>query len=70
MARKPLDLPMAASKAFMRDLRKYRAEPDEKHWAAIVQRQLDALHGFVGPRDKPLRFRDVVALFEQMRDEF
>jgi hypothetical protein len=65
--KKPLDIPMAASKAFMRDLRKYHAEPDDARRAEIAQRQLDALQGFLGPRDRKLRLRDVVKLFEEMR---
>jgi hypothetical protein len=69
MARKPLDIPTAASKAFIKDLRAYHAERNAARRAEIVQRQLDALQGFVVPRDKPLRFRDVVALFEEMRDQ-
>jgi hypothetical protein len=68
MARKPLDLPMTVARAFARDMRLYHAERDAARRAEIAQRQLDALHGFLGPRDKPLRLRDVIALFEEMKD--
>jgi hypothetical protein len=68
MARKPLDLPMQVAKAFAKDMRAYHAEGDAMKRAEIVQRQLDALHRFQGPRDKKLRFQDITRMFEEMKD--
>jgi hypothetical protein len=36
--------------------------------AEIVQRQLDALQRFQGPRDTKLRFCYITKLFEEMKD--
>jgi hypothetical protein len=36
--------------------------------AEIAERQLDALQKFLGPRDKKLQLRDIVELFDQMKD--
>ena len=68
MIAKPLDLPMAVAKAFARDMRLYHAESDAVKGAEIVQRQLDTLQRFQGPRDKLLLFRDITKLFEEMKD--
>lgn len=64
---KPLDVPIAVAKAFARDMRLYHAETDAMKRAEIVQRQLDALQRFQGPRDKALRYRDVARMFEEMK---
>jgi hypothetical protein len=56
---KPQDLPMQIAKAFLKDMRAYHVEHDAIERAEIVQRRLDALQRFQGPRDKPLRFRDI-----------
>jgi hypothetical protein len=68
MAGKPLDLPMAVARAFAKDMRAYHAERDAMKRAETVQRQLDALQRFQGPRDKALRFRDITRMFEEMGD--
>jgi hypothetical protein len=69
MVRKPLDLPMQVAKAFAKDMRAYHAEGDAIRRAEIAERQLDVLQGFLGPRDKKLRLRDVIAMFEEMKDQ-
>jgi hypothetical protein len=69
MPRKPLDLPMAVAKAFVRDMRRHHAESDAVKQRAFAERQLEALQPFLGPRDKKLRLRDVIALFEEMKDQ-
>jgi hypothetical protein len=68
MASKPLDVPMDVAEAFAKDMRAYHAERDPMKRAEIAQRQLDALQRFQGPRDTPLRFRDIIEMFEEMKD--
>jgi hypothetical protein len=65
---KPLDIPMQVAKAFARDMRLYHAERDTVKRAEIAQRQFDALQRFQGWRDKPLRFRDITKMFDEMKD--
>ena len=59
---------MAVAKGFAKDMRLYHAERDAIKRAEIVQRQLDSLQRFQGPRDAKLRFRDITKLFEEMKD--
>jgi len=68
MARKPLNLPMDAVRQFAEDMRAFHAASSTMDRAEIAERQLDALQKFLGPRDKKLRLRDVIELFEQMKD--
>jgi hypothetical protein len=69
MARKPLDLPMQVAKAFVKDMRAYHAEPNAIKRDEIAARQLHALRGYQGPREKKLRVHDVKEMFEQMKDD-
>ena len=46
----------------------FHAEPNPVKRREYAERQLDALQGFLGPRDNKLRLRDVIAMFEEMRD--
>jgi hypothetical protein len=68
MARKPLDLPMAAAKAFIKDMKAFHAEPNAIKRDEIASRQLHALREFQGPRDKKLRIHDIKEMFEHMKD--
>ena len=68
MARKPLNLPMDAVRQFAEDMRAFHAASSTMDRAEIAEQQLDALQKFLGPRDKKLRLRDVIELFEQMKD--
>jgi hypothetical protein len=52
--RKPLDLPPAVARAFVKDVRAYLAEEDGHKRDAIAVRQLRALQEFQNPREKPL----------------
>jgi hypothetical protein len=67
MSKPPLNLPMAVVKSFVDDMNEYWSEPNAVSRAEIAERQLTALQQFLGPRDKKLRLRDVIALFEEMR---
>jgi hypothetical protein len=69
MPQKPLDLPMQVVKGFAKDLKAFHAERSEVKRAEIAQRQLDALAPFNAPRAAKLRLRDVIAMFEEMRDQ-
>jgi hypothetical protein len=66
---KPLDLPMKVAKAFARDMRRYHPESDAVKQRAFAERQLEALQPFLEPRDKKLRLRDIIAMFEEMKDQ-
>ena len=68
MARKPLDLPMQVVRSFAKDMRAYHAEPNTMKRVEIAERQLDVLQEFRGPQDKKLEVRDIIELFEEMKD--
>jgi hypothetical protein len=57
MPLKPLDLPMEVAKAFVKDMRAYFAEPNAIKRDEIAARQLHALRGYQGPREKASRSR-------------
>jgi hypothetical protein len=69
IVRKPLNLPPAVARAFVRDMKTYFAEEDGHKRDAIAVRQLHALKEHQGPREKPLRLSDVKEMFQQMKDE-
>jgi hypothetical protein len=68
MTRKPPNLPMKVVRQFAEDMRAFHAEPSTMERAEIAERQLDALQKFLGPQDKKLRLRDIIELFEEMKD--
>ncbi len=65
--RKPLDLPPAIARAFVKDMRAYFAEEDQTKRDAIAVRQLHALKEHQGPREKALRLSDVKQMFLEMK---
>ncbi len=67
MTRKPLDLPPAVARAFVKDMRAFFAEEDKHKQDAIAVRQLNALREHQGPREKPLRLSDVKQMFVEMK---
>jgi hypothetical protein len=56
MIRKPLNLPPAVAKAFIKDMRAFHAEPNRYKQDEIAL-QLHALKEHQGPRERPPRFR-------------
>jgi hypothetical protein len=69
MARLPLDLPLNVAMAFVKDMRAYHAEPNAIKRDEIASRQLHALRGYQGPREKKLRVHDVKEMFEQIKNQ-
>ena len=68
MPRKPIDLPPAVARRFVKDMLAYFAEPNSIKRDEIAARQLHALRQYQGPREKKLRLVDVKEMFRQMRD--
>ena len=64
---KPLDLPPAVARAFVKNMRAYFAEKNPIKRDAIAARQLHALTEHQGPREKALRLSDVKEMFQQMK---
>ena len=63
---KPLDLPPAAARRFVEDMRAFFKETNPIKQDEIAARQVHALrHYYVGK----LRLTDVIDMFNQMRDE-
>jgi hypothetical protein len=66
---KPIDLPPAVAKAFVRDMKAFFAaggtgvKADE-----IAIRQLIILNEYLGRRERPLRVIDVKKMFVKMKD--
>jgi hypothetical protein len=69
MIRKPLDLPPAVARAFIKDMREFFAEENGHKRDEIAARQLSALNEFRGRQEKPLRLSDVKQMFLAMRDQ-
>jgi hypothetical protein len=65
--RKPLELPPAVARAFVKDMKAYFAEENRYKQDEIALRQLHALWEFQGPREKKLRLSDVKAMFVEMK---
>jgi hypothetical protein len=68
MPGKPLDLPLAVARSFVRDMRAFFAVSSSIKKDEIAARQLHALNAFRRPRDKPLRLADVKQMFLEMRE--
>jgi hypothetical protein len=68
VSRKPIDLPPAVAREFVKDMQAYFAEEDGHRRDAIAIRQLHALKEFQGPRDK-LRLSDVKRMFILMNNK-
>jgi hypothetical protein len=66
--RKPIELPPAAARAFVDDMRAYFAEENPIKRDGIAVRQLRALREHQGPREKKLRLSDVKEMFEEMKN--
>ncbi len=69
MPRKPIELPPAVARAFVRDMNAYFAETNLIKRDEIAIRQLVALNEYLGRRERPLRVIDVKEMFPQMRDQ-
>jgi hypothetical protein len=69
MPRKPIELPPAIARAFIRDMNAYFAETNLIKRDEIAIRQLVALNEYLGRRERPLRVTDVKEMFLQMRNQ-
>jgi hypothetical protein len=69
MPRKPIELPPAVARAFVRDMNAYFAETNLIKRDEIAIRRLVALNEYLGRRERPLRVIDVKEMFLQMRDQ-
>ncbi len=67
IVRKPLDLPPAVAKAFVKDMRAFFKEENAVKRDEIALRQLHALRAFERPREK-LSLLDIKAMFRAMKD--
>jgi hypothetical protein len=68
MSRKPIEIPPAAARAFLRDMRAFHAAKTGLEKDEIAARQLRALREHQGPHYKPLRLTDVHEMFVAMKD--
>jgi DNA topoisomerase IB len=68
MPRKPLDLPPAAARAFVKDMRAFHAAATGFEKDEIAARQLHALREQQRPGEK-LRLIDVHEMFQEMKDQ-
>jgi hypothetical protein len=59
---------MEIVRQFAEDMRAFHAAQNTMDRAELAERQLEALQKFLGPRDKMLQLRDVIELFEEMKD--
>lgn len=67
MPHKPIELPPAVARAFVRDMHGFFAEKDPIKRDAIAAEQMTVLRKYQAPPEKPLRIIDVREMFVQMR---
>jgi hypothetical protein len=68
MPRKPVEIPPAAARAFVRDMRAFHAAATGFEKDEVAARQLHALRGHQRPGEKKLQVVDVHEMFEAMKD--
>ena len=68
MPRKPIELPRAIARAFLRDMRAFYAEKNPIKRDEIAGRQMHVLRKYQGPRAKPVRIPDIMEMFREMKD--
>jgi hypothetical protein len=68
MPRKPIELPPAVARGFVRDMKAYFADKNTIKRDEIAARQLHALKQHLRSTDKELKMTDVREMFRQMRD--
>jgi hypothetical protein len=69
MPSKPIELPPAVARAFVKDMKAFFKEKDAIKADEIAARQLRALKPYSPPRGKKLRLFDVKQMFLAMRDQ-
>jgi hypothetical protein len=69
MPRKPMEIPPAAARAFVKDMRAFHAAATGFERDEIAARQLHALQEHQRPGEKKLRLIDVHEMFEAMKDQ-
>ena len=69
MPRNPLEIPPAAARAFVEDMRAFHRAKTGLERDEIAARQLRALREHQGAHYKPLRLTDVRELFIAMKDD-
>lgn len=67
MSRKPIEIPPAAAKSFVKDMRAFHAAKTGFEKDEIAARQLHALREHL-PRGAKLRLTDVHEMFVRMKD--
>ena len=68
MPLKPIELPRAIARAFLRDMRAFYAEKNPIKRDEIARRQMHALRKYQGPQEKPVRIPDIMEMFREMKD--
>jgi hypothetical protein len=67
--KKPLELPPAVARAFVKDMKAFFAEENDLKRDEIAARQLSALNQYRGRQENPLRLGDIKQMFEAMKDQ-
>jgi hypothetical protein len=66
---KPAEVPREVARRFVNAAKDFFAEKDSYKRDAIAAHQLSVLQQYQGAREAKLRFSDIKAMFEQMRDQ-
>jgi hypothetical protein len=69
MPGKPLELPIAIAKAFLRDMRAFHAEKSPLKRDEIASRQIHVLRQYQGQHERPIKLHQVKQMFKEMRDQ-
>ena len=65
---KPIDLPPAVARNFVKDMLAFLAEKDSIKRDEIAARQIHVLRQYQGPRERPIRLHEVKQMFHAMKD--
>lgn len=68
MPNKPIELPPAVARGFVRDMRAFHAEKGSLKRDEIAARQIHVLRQYQGARDRPIKLHEVKQMFAEMKD--
>jgi hypothetical protein len=69
MPSKPIELPPAVARAFVRDMHAFHAEKSPLKRDEIASRQIHVLRQYQGKCERPIKLHQVKELFHAMKGE-
>ena len=69
MPRKPIELPPAVARSFVRDMKAFHAEKSPLKRDDIASRQIHVLRQYQGKSERPIKLHQVKEIFLEMKDQ-